>query len=929
MVTAVAFSPDGRFVLTGSWDDTAALWDTAKGTRIRRFRGYSRNLSAVALSPDGRYLATAGEDLTARLWDTASGAEIRELRGHTGEVYSVAFSPDSRFLLTGSRDNTARLWDTASGAEVREFRGHTAGLWSVAFSPDGRFVLTGSMDKTARLWDAASGAEIRQFQGHPRFTIYGEFVNCVAFSADGRYILTGGADHFARMWDAASGELLREFQGHSATIWSVAFSPDGRFVLTGSQDRTARLWDPSTGTEIRRFQGHTEYVNSAVFSPDGRFVLTASDDRTARLWDAATGAELRRMGGHPGGLRAVTFSPDGRLALSASRDGTVRLWQPESGKWLATLTSSSNGAWAVVDPEGRYDAPDPDRVQGLYWRVGAFRTIGLAQLRRYFYTPGLLAAILREGTLPPVKGLNDIAHLPPVLSGNMGTEDGHAVLQVQLSDIDAAGYGRVTIRINGRPFSAQPVSRKKSGDAEVLEYRLDEARFAEGANRVTVSAASSDNLIESNSLSGTWNERGAARGVVINQSAPEKAAGCGGRFYGIFVGAGTFPFARELYLKYPENDAKTLAEAVRLGAESLCGKDRVEITTLTTDSPDKALQPTKENIRRAFQTVAAKSSRKDLLFVYLAGHGATPKRDPQSYFYLTQEARQVDVDIADKLRDATTISGAELVEWLINPNLPDKQVLILDTCAAAAANVQLAMLSTKARSVQDDLHKAVDNWNLDTGTYILMGSARDRASYESDRFHHGLLTYALLRGMKGDALLDGSRLEAARWFETAIPAVEKYAAMIGREQKPVKGVPSAAGGVPVGFFPTAVRDRIVVTDPAPEILKLAVCFQEPVDGPLRDPLKLRDAIRSELRSLTGAARGGESGVSYDDNSTEGSADALTPQVRYRAEGAQLKVTVSLLQGEKPAGEAVLTVASSPETAAKAIAARMLKLAAGK
>jgi hypothetical protein len=254
-------------------------------------------------------------------------------------------------------------------------------------------------------------------------------------------------------------------------------------------------------------------------------------------------------------------------------------------------------------------------------------------------------------------------------------------------------------------------------------------------------------------------------GFILLREGGSTPSTCAGRFYGIFIGAGTFPFAQTLNLRYPESDAQTLAEAVRLGAESLCGKDKVELITLTSNNPDPAHKPTKDNIHRAFETISTKSRRGDLLFVYLSGHGAAPANDPHAYFYLTQDARQVNVEIADQLRAATTVSASELVQWLTNPSLPDKQVLILDTCAAGAANTQLAALSTRSRSAADDLKKAVDNWNLDTGTYILMGSATDRSSYESDRFRHGFLTYALLHGMKGEALLDNSRLEAAHWFE--------------------------------------------------------------------------------------------------------------------------------------------------------------------
>jgi WD40 repeat protein len=107
----------------------------------------------VAFSPDGKYVLTGSDDDTARLWDAATGAEVHAFSGHTGSVYDVAFSPDGKYVLTGSADHTAKLWDAAAGAEVRTFSGHTSYFLSVAFSPDGKYVLTGSDDGTASLWD--------------------------------------------------------------------------------------------------------------------------------------------------------------------------------------------------------------------------------------------------------------------------------------------------------------------------------------------------------------------------------------------------------------------------------------------------------------------------------------------------------------------------------------------------------------------------------------------------------------------------------------------------------------------------------------------------------------------------------------------------------------------------------------------------------
>jgi WD40 repeat protein len=236
-VACVAFSPDGKRILTGSWDDTAKLWDAETGQEIRTFSGHTDWVTSVAFSPDGKQVLTGSYDRTAKLWDVETGQEIHTFSGHTSWVTSVAFSPDGMRVLTGSRYSRAKLWDAKTGQEILTFRGSLLpGALSVAFSPDGTQILTGSYDGTAKLWEAETGQEIRPFSGHTNGTL------SVAFSPDGMRILTGSADSTAKLWDAETGQEIHTFDGHTREVTSVAFSPDGMRVLTGSGDSTARIW---------------------------------------------------------------------------------------------------------------------------------------------------------------------------------------------------------------------------------------------------------------------------------------------------------------------------------------------------------------------------------------------------------------------------------------------------------------------------------------------------------------------------------------------------------------------------------------------------------------------------------------------------------------------------------------------------------------
>jgi WD40 repeat protein/tRNA A-37 threonylcarbamoyl transferase component Bud32 len=380
-VAAVAFSPDGRTLLTGSFDKTARLWDAAtsqaRGLPLR----HEDEVWAVAFSPDGRTVLTGSKDRTARLWDGATGQPRGQPLRHENEVKAVAFSPDGRTVITGSFDKTARLWDAATGKPLGQppLR-HEGGVTAVAYSPDGRIVLTGCLDGTARLWDAATG----RLRGQP---LRGEpGPERILFTREGRPVLTASTDKTAGLSEVVA--ILPRDRGGRQTdpVWTVAFSPDGRTVLTGGKDGTARLWDAATGRPRGQPLRHGNEVRAVAFSPDGRIVVTGGTDKTVRLWDLATGRPLGQpplpeeksgperilftpegrtvpdagpgpLGSpsfrHEDSVLAVAFSPDGRTMLTGCRDKKARLWDATTGHPYSQPLRHKDEVWAVaISPDG-------------------------------------------------------------------------------------------------------------------------------------------------------------------------------------------------------------------------------------------------------------------------------------------------------------------------------------------------------------------------------------------------------------------------------------------------------------------------------------------------------------------------------------------------------------------------------------------------
>ncbi|EDR06816.1 uncharacterized protein LACBIDRAFT_299706 [Laccaria bicolor S238N-H82] len=275
LVTSVAFSPDGRHIVSGSGDKTVRVWDAQTGQSVMDpLKGHDGRVTSVAFSPNGRHIVSGSGDKTVRVWDAQTGQSVMDpLKGHDDYVTSVAFSPDGRHIVSGSRDKTVRVWDAQTGQSVMDpLKGHDSWVSSVAFSPDGRHIVSGSHDKTVRVWDAQTGQSVMDpLKGHD------DYVTSVAFSPDGRHIVSGSGDKTVRVWDAQTGQSVMDpLKGHDDYVTSVAFSPDGRHIVSGSGDKTVRVWD----------------VQTVAFSPDGRHIVSGSDDKTVRVWDAQTGQSV-------------------------------------------------------------------------------------------------------------------------------------------------------------------------------------------------------------------------------------------------------------------------------------------------------------------------------------------------------------------------------------------------------------------------------------------------------------------------------------------------------------------------------------------------------------------------------------------------------------------------------------------------------------
>ena len=285
-VFSVCWSPDGKYLASGSWDKTVKIWDAKSGEKLKTLAGHYDNVRSVSWSPDGKYLASGSADNTVIIWDAKSGEKLKTLAGHYDNVYSVSWSPDGKYLASGSLNwghvrcvGELFIWDAKSGEKLKTLEGHSHTVWSVCWSPDGKYLASGAfIDGTVIIWDAKSGQKLKTLEGHSNF------VNSVCWSPDGKYLASGSHDNTIIIWDANSGQKLKILKEHFSVVKSVCWSPDGKYLASGSWDKTVVIWDANSGLCIQTLEGHSDGVWSVCWSPDGKYLVSGSQDKTVKIW---------------------------------------------------------------------------------------------------------------------------------------------------------------------------------------------------------------------------------------------------------------------------------------------------------------------------------------------------------------------------------------------------------------------------------------------------------------------------------------------------------------------------------------------------------------------------------------------------------------------------------------------------------------------
>jgi WD40 repeat protein/DNA-binding SARP family transcriptional activator len=295
---AAEFMPDGRRVVTSSWEGrldrlgagAVTIWDLQTGRESRTIGPATDyfNFESFAVSPDGSSIALGGNSergdvggaSAARAWDTSSGEELWRI-GHDRTVNEVAFSPDGEHVATADWEGVAKIVDR-SGRVIRELgRWEDFNFSDVAFSSDGRLVATAEFDnrgrERVRVWDWASGNVLLTIDAEGPWPQ-------VEFDPNGPRVVLSGSDGIAEIWDVESGERLAVVAGPRGGVKGLAVSPDGSRIATGSVDGLVRLFDADAGAPQLSLRGSGCAVEGVAFSPDGKKLASTSWCDGVRVW---------------------------------------------------------------------------------------------------------------------------------------------------------------------------------------------------------------------------------------------------------------------------------------------------------------------------------------------------------------------------------------------------------------------------------------------------------------------------------------------------------------------------------------------------------------------------------------------------------------------------------------------------------------------
>lgn len=792
VVHSLAFSLDGKHLISGSADQTAIIWDVASARRLRTLKGHRAQIYGVGFTIDGERAITGSFDQTLRLWKVADGAMMAEMTGHGEKVFSLSVSTQDGTIASGDYGGEIRLWDGKTGKLIRSLVKQVGAVGSLHYSPDGRFLIStcgqfcrGNFEQ--RIFEVASAKQVASHKRHDNIVI------ASAFSVDGNLVATaGGDDRAIYIWDPKTGETKHLLKGTGQTVWAVAFSPDSREIAWGQTVRYVgtnnfgplemQLRLPQAGQAVGEpaplarqdgwvrgqeklgnlllqdkpggsygYNAVLEIIQDGVvrkrivrgvadglrhhaytFTPDGKTVIsTGSGFVTAYDLD---GNKTGEFVGHESDVYSLAVSPDSKYLVTSAADQTLRLWDLNTGDLLFTLFYGTDGEWVMWTPEGFFTRSQKggDRAG---WQInrGADKAADYVtgdQVRDAFFRPDLVAEKINGDPEGKVRDAARELNIEDLLKSGIAPDV--TIIKTEVQD--------ATVTVTARIID-------KGGGIGRITWRINGQEVKPDSGAVTVNrqgeiTASFELAFTENNLEITAqnkSERVASKPASVPVKADEKAIAGVPHLYILAVAVNAYN-DQKYRLNFAVTDALVLSRAI-----ASAGKDYYRLDPNEIEKPQKQIvilrddEVTAERLSATFEDLGRRIKATDVFMFFIAGHGMTIKGD---YYFLP-------ADIEGFTDEAILRQGfgpSQWREWFSKVRA-QKSIWIFDTCDSGSLTQVFAGLNTPTRARGDVAFETAQQRLKESTGRTLFTAASDQQSAMEGFRSHGLLTYTILEGL--------------------------------------------------------------------------------------------------------------------------------------------------------------------------------------
>lgn len=733
-MTTFAFAPDGRRLVSGDQSGGLRTWQLPDGHQRPMIPARRGQVATLSVSGDGRYLLQVSQDRQAQVWDLEHGRSLTTL---AGDWIAGVLSPDGkRAYLTADQDGEIVVVDREEGRTLPTLFKRPDGMrqrfGKLAVSPDGHWIAAGSLEgPIACLWEASSGTLVQTVRGH----LDPNPITAVSFSGDSRHWITASEDGSVKVWDRenidanpaaiATYTMADPESGESVPITAAQVSPNApRHVLAGGIDGRLQLWDgDAKPIELGNFG---QAILAVTFTPDGRWMAAAGADKSIWLWETSQHRRRLRLSPtpqHAEQVNALIAWPDSRIIASGSDDTTIRLWRPDERSLLGTLSAQQGSSdWVAYTPDGLFDCSIGGENQVTWFDNKVILTLEQVYDRFHVFK---LTDQLRRGTHP--KAPAPPRREPPRLTIDAPAEPVAAQRLTQLK-ISVAETDLTNLRLyqNGIPILS-------ATDLQIDPNRrivTTPIKLRHGLNRFHVMAGrANDTEVE-----------GRSEPIEIRYDGPDSP----GQLHILAIGISHYEDAAHA-LQFADRDAEQLADFLERNNTRVAESPGLQIVLTNKDVSE-------DRVNEAFQRIRdrVRNRPEDTVAVFLAGHADTL----HGKFHLLLPSFPFSANDPKTGRPKQGMAALDLASKSLLP-----YVAVYRNLSRLGALQRVVMIDAcQAEAIRDDpgvrvIQELVDNDAHRAKTAYLLAARRGEPAGEVAALAHGLMTYALLKGM-GDRTLE-------------------------------------------------------------------------------------------------------------------------------------------------------------------------------